>query len=79
MPVTLTIRNVPESIADALRRRAQKAHRSLQGELLHVLEESVRGKETLTIREVRERVAGYGIGTDEEESVRMIREDRDAR
>ena len=39
MPVTLTIKEVPDRIADKLRARAAANHRSLQGELMVILEE----------------------------------------
>ncbi len=38
MPVTLTIKKVPDSVARRLRERAEANHRSLQGELMAVLE-----------------------------------------
>ncbi len=38
MSVTLTIKNVPDELAAALRERASRNHRSLQGELMSVLE-----------------------------------------
>mgnify|MGYP001598065508 CR=1 FL=1 len=44
MPVTLTIKQVPESIAAGLRRRAEANHRSQQRELLLVLEHAVTGE-----------------------------------
>jgi hypothetical protein len=40
MPVTLTIKRVPDSVADALRQRAQANRRSLQRELLLIAEEA---------------------------------------
>jgi plasmid stability protein len=43
MPVTLTIKQVPESLAEKLRRRAAASHRSLQGELMAILEDTVLG------------------------------------
>ena len=79
MPITFTIRNVPDDLADRIRRRARQAHRSLQGELLHILEEAVHSGGVLTPSQVRERAAAYGISSNEGESARMIREDRDAR
>jgi plasmid stability protein len=39
MPVTLTIKQVPERIAARLRARAAASHRSLQGELMAILEQ----------------------------------------
>lgn len=41
MPVTLTIKKVPERIAARLRARAAATHRSLQGELMAILEAAV--------------------------------------
>ncbi|MGD0486115.1 MAG: Arc family DNA-binding protein [Syntrophorhabdales bacterium] len=41
MPVSFSIKNVPDDVAEKLRRRAAQRHRSLQGELLATLEESV--------------------------------------
>jgi hypothetical protein len=41
MSVTLTIKQVPDRVADRLRVRAAASHRSLQGELMAILEEAV--------------------------------------
>jgi hypothetical protein len=41
MSVTLTIKQVPERIAQKLRARAAASHRSLQGELMLILHEAV--------------------------------------
>ena len=41
MPVTLTIKQVPDRVADRLRSRATANYRSLQGELMAILEEAV--------------------------------------
>ena len=38
MLVNLSIKNVPEAMAAKLRERAQRNHRSLQGELMAILE-----------------------------------------
>jgi plasmid stability protein len=38
MPLNLSIKNVPENVAAKLRARAQRNHRSLQGELMAILE-----------------------------------------
>ena len=38
MPVNLSIKNVPEALADALRVRAERNHRSMQGEMMAILE-----------------------------------------
>jgi plasmid stability protein len=38
--VNLSIKGVPEAIAQRLRRRAQRNHRSLQGELMAIIEQA---------------------------------------
>lgn len=38
MPVSLSIKHVPDDLAECLRRRAARNHRSLQRELLSILE-----------------------------------------
>jgi plasmid stability protein len=38
MPVNLSIKNVPDALAGRLRERAERNHRSLQGELMAILE-----------------------------------------
>ncbi len=41
MAVNLSIKNVPDALADTLRVRAERNHRSLQGELMAILERAV--------------------------------------
>ncbi|MDO8431559.1 MAG: hypothetical protein Q7S58_04025 [Candidatus Binatus sp.] len=77
MPVTLTIKKVPDKIVARLRRRAAANHRSLQGELMTLLEEASEPKR-LTIHELRQAMLKSGLRTPDE-STRMIREDHDAR
>lgn len=77
MAINLSIKNVPEELAERLRERAKRHHRSLQGELLAILEEAVAPKR-LTPEEVYRRVRQLGLQT-RPEAVEMIREDRDAR
>ena len=38
MPVNLSIKNVPDALAAKLRERAERNHRSLQGEMMAILE-----------------------------------------
>lgn len=38
MPVNLSVKNVPDELADKLRSRAERNHRSLQRELMSILE-----------------------------------------
>ena len=76
MPVTLSVKNVPDKLAERLRQRAARHHRSLQGELLAILEEAA--QPTITIDELADTVRALGLRTPAE-SVAMIRADRDGR
>jgi plasmid stability protein len=78
MSVNLSIKNVPEGLAKKLRARARKHHRSIQGELLAILDESLGEGEALSPEELLIRVGAMGLKT-KAESVRMIRADRDGR
>ena len=78
MPVNLSIKNVPDELAETLRQRAAKHHRSLQGELMAILEESVTVAKCLTPEELLDTVRRSGLET-AGESADFIREDRDAR
>lgn len=40
MPVNLSIKNVPDDLAEKLRARAERNHRSLQRELMAILEQA---------------------------------------
>jgi plasmid stability protein len=77
MPVNLSVKNVPDDLVAKLRSRAKRSHRSLQGELMVILEEATTpGKPSLD--ELRQRVKHLGIKTSDE-STAWIRELRDAR
>ena len=73
----ISIKNVPENIMEGLRAQAKRHHRSLQGELTAILEEAVQPKR-LTVADVHRMVEESGVKT-QQESIWMIREDRDAR
>ncbi len=77
MPVNLSVKNVPEDLAEKLRQRAKRHHRSLQGELLAILEEATGGAK-LPLREAEDTLKGLGLAT-AEESTAWVREMRDAR
>lgn len=88
MPVDFSIKQVPDDIADRLRERAARNHRSLQGELRAVLEAAAREVFAETGPVLRERSPAYGSGRDlairrviapRSESALMIREARDGR
>jgi len=87
MPVDFSIKQVPDEIAERLRERAQRNHRSLQGELRAVLEAAA-SEPAGTVRVMRERAPGYGshlevsthrLVAPRSESALMIREERDGR
>lgn len=78
MTVNLSIKNVPDALADRLRRRAARHHRSLQGELLAILEEAAAGASRITVGEARRLVRERGLETPAE-SRDLVRADRDAR
>jgi antitoxin FitA len=46
MGVNLSIKSVPDDWAEALRRRAERNHRSLQGELMALVEAAVQAPST---------------------------------
>ena len=89
MPVNLSVKNVPETLAQCLRERAERNRRSLQRELLSILEAVVDRRAapapalqpprpTLAIEEVAARArARFPEGA--ESSVAFIRAMRDAR
>jgi plasmid stability protein len=77
MAVSLSIKDVPPELAQALRERAARNHRSLQGELMHILESAV-GPKPFRARELWEEIRKLGFTTPSE-STAMIREDRDSR
>ena len=78
MPVNLSIKNVPDELVERLRRQAMASHRSMQGELMGILEEALTEKRPLTLLEVLEKVRELGLETPDE-AVQMIRADRDSR
>jgi plasmid stability protein len=77
MAVSLSIKNVPDEWVEQLRARAASNHRSLQGELMAILEESL-VRRRLTVEDVYRRVREIGLATPAE-SVEILREERDAR
>jgi len=78
MSVNLSIKNASERIVDRLRKRAERHQRSLQGELLAIIEEAVRDDRSLTPAELLAEVRRLGLHTPAE-SVAIVRADRDGR
>jgi plasmid stability protein len=77
MPVDFSIKNVPDDVAEEVRRRAARNRRSLQGELLVILEERVGRKKGFSPSELLREIRSAGLRTPSE-SARFIREERDA-
>lgn len=78
MSVTFTVKNVPGELAQALRERAAAHHRSLQGELLEILQAAASPPKAVTVDDLW-RFAQANLPEAPGESAAMIREDRDAR
>ena len=76
MPVTLSVKNVPAALVERLRQRAANHHRSLQGELLAILEAAA--SPTITIDELAEKANALGLKTPAD-SVDIISATRDGR
>jgi plasmid stability protein len=78
MPVNLSIKNAPDHVVERLRRRAERHHRSLQGELLAIIEAAAREDEPTTPADVLAEVRRLGLQTPSEAAA-LIRADRDGR
>jgi plasmid stability protein len=77
MPASLTIKNIPDEMLARLRERAARNHRSVQGETIAILEESLKPKR-LSIQEFRRMVKESGLQTPAE-AADIVRKARDAR
>ena len=79
--VTVTIKNIPEQVYERIKAQAKKNHRSINGEIISILEQAISlppidVQATLErARRVRELTAGYTVTADEIE--RMINEGRE--
>ena len=78
MPVNLSIRNVPDELAANLRARAARNHRSIQGELMAILEETLGSERRLDAKTLLEKVRKLKLTTGDQ-ATRIIRPDRDGR
>jgi plasmid stability protein len=76
MPINLSVKNAPDEVVHRLRRRAERHHRSLQGELLAIIEEAVRPDQALTPAELLAEVRRLGLRTPSD-SAAIVRADRD--
>ena len=78
MPINLSIKNVPDDLAEEVRKRAAKHHRSLQGELISILEETIAQEKRMSPARLLKELRALSLKTPSE-SLKIIRRDRDAR
>jgi antitoxin FitA len=78
MPVNLSIKNAPDDVVLRLKERAARHHRSLQGELLAIIEEAAQKPRRLTPQEVLAEVQRLGLQTPAD-AVTIVRADRGGR
>ena len=78
MAVNLSIKNAPEAVVQRLRERAVRHHRSLQGELLAIIQEAVGEGGPATAAEILADVRRLGVQTGND-AVAIVRADRDGR
>jgi plasmid stability protein len=78
MPVNLPIKNAPEHIVERLRERAERNHRSLQGEVMAIIEAAVQADRPATPAEILADVRRLGLSTPSEAAT-LIRADRRGR
>ena len=78
MPVNLSIKNAPDDVVERLRRRAERNHRSLQGEMLAILEDAVRPERSLSPGELLAEVRRLGL-RGAAEAADIVRSNRDQR
>jgi antitoxin FitA len=78
MPVNLSIKNAPDHVVQRLRERAERHHRSLQGELMAIIEAAARDGQPSGPAEILAEVRRLGLRTPSE-AAGIVRADRDAR
>jgi plasmid stability protein len=79
MGVNLSIKNAPEDVVQRLKERAAKNHRSLNGEVLSILEEATLMQRTLSVDEAIEKIRALRLPKGGPKGVDLIRADRDSR
>ena len=74
--MNLSIKNVPDEVVQRLRQRAARQRRSLQGELLAIIEQAVQPEHELSPSELLTEVRGLGLRTPAD-SAAIVRAERD--
>ena len=78
MPKNLSVKNAPDEVVTRLKERATRHHRSLQGELMAIIEAAAyENVGHLTPRDVLAQVRAAGLSTPSD-SVRIIRTSRES-
>ena len=78
MAVNLSIKNAPDDLVRRLRARAQRHHRSLQGELMAIIEAAAHDESEASPEAVLAEVRRLGLRTPMEAAA-IVRADRDGR
>ena len=78
MAVSLSIKNVPDEVVERLRARAARNRRSLQEELLALVERAAEEVPTISARDVYARIKQLNL-PEGDRAVDIIRELRDGR
>ena len=78
MPVNLSIENAPDDVVERLQQRAKRNRRSLQEELLAIIEIAAGEDQSSTPAELLALVRWLGLQTPNEATA-LIRADRDVR
>ncbi len=76
--MNLSIKNAPEDVVRRLRNRAERHHRSLQGELMAIIEAAVREDRRASPHDLLAEIRRIGVSTPSE-AADLIRADRDGR
>ena len=78
MGVNLSIKNASEDVVQRIKERAAKNHRSLNGELLSIIEEAAKPAHKLTIEQAVERIRALRLPPSPSEAAVLVRADRDS-
>jgi len=76
-PINVSVKNVPDEVVTRLRQRARRHHRSLQGEVMAILEAAV-GITPLSFEQAKAQIKALDLAT-ENDATAWTRELRDAR
>jgi len=78
MSINLSIKNVPDELAAQIKKRAAKNHRSLQGELVAIIESAVKNDKQMSPLEYLAMIKALNLSTSSE-STSIVRGDREVR